>query len=589
MGSSIQLKRGLKANLPVLLQGEPAFTTDEKELYVGTAAGNVKVSSKSEIELINEELKDIVPQTEKGTDIVLGSELLDESGWTTTGWTGDFATGFTHAVGQAPALTRTLTSTGTKKYLIEFDVESPTNTGSPDASVAFTVIIGNSPKFAVYRSTGNQHFAFGITSVSDGDLQFLPCNPASLSTSGSGADTTFNGTIKNISLKEIIASATTAVKLKDKDGNVSSERRQVASSLLNEFNGKSTGLYNYNGDGNSGLGNEALANNTSGFWNTAIGRRTLYENTVGSRNVAIGTYALKDLTSGNRNIAIGTFALEKNKDGRNNIAIGADAIQYSMSCMDNIAIGLASLGSLSTGDGSIAIGKSAVGSSTTPSYEIGIGEAACAKATGYANIGIGRYAAQNITTGDGNVAIGNEALKNNATGRRNVAIGEYAGAGAVGANFNYCVLIGRNAGAALQSGDHVMIGFGAGIAVTTGAANLLIGKNAGSNITTGSGNIIIGNDLTAPAADSSSYLNIGNFLYGRIVSSKYKVGIGVQSPSATLHLGASNGAPYTAPLRIDAGTLLASYGSADSGSIEYDGTNLYFINSSGVRKTLAVV
>lgn len=34
-------KRGLKADLPVLVQGEPAFSTDTKELFVGASAGNV--------------------------------------------------------------------------------------------------------------------------------------------------------------------------------------------------------------------------------------------------------------------------------------------------------------------------------------------------------------------------------------------------------------------------------------------------------------------------------------------------------------------------------------------------------------------
>ncbi len=41
----IKLKRGRHENLPVLAVGEPAFTTDTKELYIGTATGNVKISA----------------------------------------------------------------------------------------------------------------------------------------------------------------------------------------------------------------------------------------------------------------------------------------------------------------------------------------------------------------------------------------------------------------------------------------------------------------------------------------------------------------------------------------------------------------
>ena len=41
----IKLKRGRHENLPTLAIGEPAFTTDTKELYIGTATGNVKISA----------------------------------------------------------------------------------------------------------------------------------------------------------------------------------------------------------------------------------------------------------------------------------------------------------------------------------------------------------------------------------------------------------------------------------------------------------------------------------------------------------------------------------------------------------------
>lgn len=36
----IQIKRGLKANMPTLSEGELGFATDDKELYIGTDEGN---------------------------------------------------------------------------------------------------------------------------------------------------------------------------------------------------------------------------------------------------------------------------------------------------------------------------------------------------------------------------------------------------------------------------------------------------------------------------------------------------------------------------------------------------------------------
>ena len=43
MANRIQLKRGVKSKLPTLTQGEPAYTTDTHELYVGTGGGNVNM------------------------------------------------------------------------------------------------------------------------------------------------------------------------------------------------------------------------------------------------------------------------------------------------------------------------------------------------------------------------------------------------------------------------------------------------------------------------------------------------------------------------------------------------------------------
>lgn len=57
MSNKIKFKRGVKDNLPELSYGEPGFVSDEGELYIGTESGNIKLTSKSEIETINEQLE----------------------------------------------------------------------------------------------------------------------------------------------------------------------------------------------------------------------------------------------------------------------------------------------------------------------------------------------------------------------------------------------------------------------------------------------------------------------------------------------------------------------------------------------------
>ncbi|WP_017210971.1 hypothetical protein [Clostridium beijerinckii] len=40
----ILLKRGLKANLPTLSSGEPGFTTDTNEVFIGNGTTNLKLA-----------------------------------------------------------------------------------------------------------------------------------------------------------------------------------------------------------------------------------------------------------------------------------------------------------------------------------------------------------------------------------------------------------------------------------------------------------------------------------------------------------------------------------------------------------------
>jgi trimeric autotransporter adhesin len=67
----------------------------------------------------------------------------------------------------------------------------------------------------------------------------------------------------------------------------------------------STTPANNTGDGNTGIGQNALHDITSGSLNTALGFNALVINKDGSDNVAIGTYAGEKITSGNGNVLIG--------------------------------------------------------------------------------------------------------------------------------------------------------------------------------------------------------------------------------------------------------------------------------------------
>jgi hypothetical protein len=48
MADKIIIKRGLKANLPVLDDGELAFCTDTNELFIGSESGNILLKGTSD-------------------------------------------------------------------------------------------------------------------------------------------------------------------------------------------------------------------------------------------------------------------------------------------------------------------------------------------------------------------------------------------------------------------------------------------------------------------------------------------------------------------------------------------------------------
>jgi len=94
----------------------------------------------------------------------LGSELLSTTGWTSTGWTGSYAAGFTHTTGNTTVLSNTLAAVVGKKY-----VASVTVTGSGAVGSVVVSFGGVSSTVSITGTT-----TFNITATGVGNLTVTP-------------------------------------------------------------------------------------------------------------------------------------------------------------------------------------------------------------------------------------------------------------------------------------------------------------------------------------------------------------------------------------------------------------------------------
>lgn len=499
--------------------------------------------------------------------------LTDNSKWITEGWTGTRETGFQHLVGQSTPLIYNDTFNKDDKFVLSFDVQSNYPPGSQNASNAFSVILGNSHPIITYRGGGSMHYDIGLTPAENGNLQFILCNP----TEPTQSSTIFDGKILNITLKKFLNSLH-QIDFTDKNSVTSNSITVTESKAQNTIMGTFAGISNYSQSNNTYFGFGTARNDISGYFNVGIGWNTLANNINGSRNVSIGYNAHNYNISGDRNVAIGPFAMNTSVTTRRTIALGYDVMFSNKTGDNNIAIGGVALSGASNSEDNIAIGHSALSIPANSTL-------------GSRNIAIGNQSSFYKTEGNGCIAIGYQAQYHDNSGKYNVSIG-------------------NNSLGNMRDGNSVIgIGNGIGVQLTTGLLSLIAGSSIcnslkeieqsaivgvtslnNSNLNSITNSAIFGRNITTELPDLKNILAFGNnikitqandFMYlGGIITANLsnlyslpRVGIGVDNPTARLHLRAGSNLQQSAPIKIDAGTKMTT---PEDGAIEYDGTNLYF-------------
>ena len=437
------------------------------------------------------------------------------------------------------------------------------DTDTMNSGFKFTCTIGNSEPFEMYKGTGSViTYEKGIKAVENGSFKITPKSD-------------FTGTIKNISVKEIIGTVAVTFKIKNSQKQNVFEIRPSKLDLNNIFEGKNVGRYNTCGYENVIMVDYAFENNVSGFWNTLIGYKTGQNNINGSRLIGLGYMALNAVISGHRDIAIGTFSQSRNKYGTNDISIGADSLWMLEKGDYNICMGTTVLDHLIEGNGNVLIGYKDGSGAERTSFMTGIGHQVLQNNKAHNITAIGALALQRNVDGTGQTVVGYKGLNLLESGINNTGIGDNVLALLSSGSGNMAG--GKSALFNLITGNYnVAIGNDAGRNVTEGTGLTLIGRGTGATLTKGTNVILIGNGVDVPNAETSDYLNIGKLIYGDLANKK--IGIGIPDPLARLHIGA--GTASVPPIRINSGVLLST---PMNGAIESDGSFLYFTNSAGTR------
>ena len=226
-------------------------------------------------------------------------------------------------------------------------------------------------------------------------------------------------------------------------------------------------------------------------------------------------------------------------------------------------------------DNSNFLGNTAGYNSTSANNSNFLGSSAGRNATDANNSNfLGNTAGYNATDANNSNFLGPEAGRGATNANNSNFLGPGAGRGAT--NANYSNFLGYNVGyEATDANNSNFLGSSAGYKATDASHSNFLGFNVGSTFSgnnVGSNNIIIGTNISLPNATANS-INLGGVLFGTgtyatttgdpsiVPTATGRIGIGVVTPTAVLHLRAST--TVDAVLRLTVGPAPTSPNDGD--------------------------
>ncbi|MGG4268367.1 hypothetical protein [Peribacillus simplex] len=302
--------------------------------------------------------------------------------------------------------------------------------------------------------------------------------------------------------------------------------------ILNEFYGKNSGSkVQADAYANTSLGENALANLTTGKRNTAIGFQSQITNPSQYSNTSIGADSLSTGRFFTRITAIGENSLKwagcldpiksrhelwVNEYDVYNLFLDPKSDFYRLKANNPNVEQIIQPTGYPAPAGAVIVNPKGGFPAATSSDDVS------------ANVAIGRNSMLHHVKGSHNVAVGYQAMAHSYVSNSNTAIGNYALADALQGTEN--TAIGKNALSYNQTGsNNVVVGSGSMGSNIFGNRNTVIGSNAGGGFT-GDNSILIGYKAKGLSSSSNRQLAIdyGNdgapvpFLYGKMdIGSEY--------------------------------------------------------------------
>lgn len=295
-----------------------------------------------------------------------GSEVLSDSGWTSSGWTGSFAAGWTHTPGNTTALSHSAPAVIATYYKVLLTVTGRT-------AGSFTISFGGQT-FAGWLESD----ILGPCATTTGNLTITPT-------------TDFDGTIV-ISIKPITAGSTPVIKLLSSSGlEDTSVEIRANSDWHHVLIGYGAGQYLLpgvesnvcvgwlagrvltSGYYNTIIGTSTGREMTTGFFNTLIGESAGWSIITGRDNVGAGVSSLRSVTSGKYNVGVGNHSGRTITTGQYNVFLGHNAGYHASQKVDatnSIAIGY---NTYTTADNQVVYGNSSIASHIFQAGNLGLG------------------------------------------------------------------------------------------------------------------------------------------------------------------------------------------------------------------------